>query len=250
VSKVTGIANTRETEQGLALEGTLAIIPNLLPKLSRPRPLYWVRLRKQGALMARGEGRHIFFTRDTIDRLKEYLKNTFGGESRGLSLTVNKAVSEFLDRADAEATESSKKWSRDRSSVCPSLLKGGAIMEQLKRYGNSIHVDTPHTSTEILTLDIHREDMYKYADLIPAAVNACLKVNEDNPMAVAEGLGEFIEAFKTLKFQFASAVEKPYSKDKEVYKRADDALAAITKPATEENNDRPDKSQVWQVGWW
>lgn len=63
------------------------------------------------------------------------------------------------------------------------------------------------------------------ARLIVTAVNACKKLNPDNPMAVADTISDLYEALKALKFQFAMAVEHPYSKDKEVYEQAEQALA-------------------------
>ena len=45
----------------------------------------------------RGEGRHIYFTADTLERLETYLVINFGTH-RALSMIVQKAVNDYLDK--------------------------------------------------------------------------------------------------------------------------------------------------------
>ena len=53
------------------------------------------------------------------------------------------------------------------------------------------------------------ENQQAIADLIAAAVNACRKVNHDNPMAVAEALSGMYEACKEIMERFNGAVRFP-----------------------------------------
>ena len=60
----------------------------------------------------------------------------------------------------------------------------------------------------------HRADtglVQANAALIVAAVNACFKVNPDNPLAVPEALPELVEAAKELMAKFTEAKERGYS---------------------------------------
>jgi len=59
------------------------------------------------------------------------------------------------------------------------------------------------------------------------ALAQCLLVNPDNPMAVAESIKEMYETLRALSLQFWAAVEHPYSKDKEIYEQAQQALAKV-----------------------
>lgn len=52
----------------------------------------------------RGEGRHIYFTRPTLDRLENYIYENFGTH-RALSMIVQKAVEEYLVRQQGEKSE-------------------------------------------------------------------------------------------------------------------------------------------------
>ena len=67
-------------------------------------------------------------------------------------------------------------------------------------------------------------DRHFNAKLVVTAVNACISVNPDNPVAVAESIKEMYEALKALKFHFAMAVECIYPTNREVYDRAGEAL--------------------------
>lgn len=49
----------------------------------------------------RGEGRHIYFTRPTLDKLEKYLLENFGTH-RALSMIVQKAIEEYLERQQAK----------------------------------------------------------------------------------------------------------------------------------------------------
>ena len=51
---------------------------------------------------------------------------------------------------------------------------------------------------EIVRVFIHNGEQEANAHLIAAAVNACVKLNPDNPMAVAESIGKLYEALKAL----------------------------------------------------
>lgn len=46
-----------------------------------------------------GQGRHIYFTEPTLTRLERYLRENFGTH-RALSMIVQKAVDEFLEKND------------------------------------------------------------------------------------------------------------------------------------------------------
>lgn len=57
--------------------------------------------------MKRGEGRHIYFTRETLDRLEAYLNKNFG-RHRALSMIVQKAVEEYLEKQNASEVRSTQ----------------------------------------------------------------------------------------------------------------------------------------------
>lgn len=66
------------------------------------------------------------------------------------------------------------------------------------------------------------------ACLIVSSVNACIKLNPDNPLAVAEGISDLYEALKEITAQFRR-VEYLYSKDLFIIEKAEQALAKVTK---------------------
>lgn len=47
----------------------------------------------------KGQGRHIYFTEPTLTRLESYLQRNFGTH-RALSMIVQKAVDEYLEKND------------------------------------------------------------------------------------------------------------------------------------------------------
>lgn len=55
--------------------------------------------------MPRGEGRHIYFTQPTLKRLERYIRRNFGGH-HALSMIVQKAVDEFLDKEETSGVGS------------------------------------------------------------------------------------------------------------------------------------------------
>ena len=50
------------------------------------------------------QDRHIHLTEKTIERLERYLKRNFGGH-RALSMICEKAIIEYLDRAENKASK-------------------------------------------------------------------------------------------------------------------------------------------------
>jgi len=67
------------------------------------------------------------------------------------------------------------------------------------------------------------------AALIVAAVNACFKVNPDNPLAVAEALPELVEACRNIAKLFDEAKEQGYSISAASNSWADALGAALAK---------------------
>jgi hypothetical protein len=67
------------------------------------------------------------------------------------------------------------------------------------------------------------------AALIVAAVNACFAVNPDNPLAVAEGVAELVEACRNIAKLFDEAKEQGYSISAASNSWADALGAALAK---------------------
>jgi type II secretory pathway component GspD/PulD (secretin) len=67
------------------------------------------------------------------------------------------------------------------------------------------------------------------AALIVAAVNACFKVNPSNPLAVAEGMAELVEACRNIAKLFDEAKEQGYSISAASNSWADALGAALAK---------------------
>jgi len=73
------------------------------------------------------------------------------------------------------------------------------------------------------------EDDEANAALVVAAVNACFKVNPDNPLAVAEALPELVEACRNIAKLFDEAKEQGYSISAASNSWADALGAALAK---------------------
>ena len=71
--------------------------------------------------------------------------------------------------------------------------------------------------------DMSDEEMEANANLIVSAVNACVKVNKDNPVAVAEGIVDLYEVCKEMRnFLYGYSENK-----KELYQKASKVLAKV-----------------------
>lgn len=79
---------------------------------------------------------------------------------------------------------------------------GGCCGEEIYAPGNlwAVSVLGPHNddSGEATPGFPSQADCEANAALIVAAVNSCFAINPDNPLAVAEGMGEVVEATKVL----------------------------------------------------
>ena len=82
----------------------------------------------------------------------------------------------------------------------------------------AICVEKPPGYPRIATILANEEEDIANANLIAAAVNACKKVNPDNPMAVAEAIGGMREALKELN-RWLYGANIPYSEEKVNLKR-------------------------------